>query len=319
MRESCSLLLSSTGSRLVSRIIVSTALCLVLSSRAIAKQQNEEERTLATARAELRAGHAKSAEAIIRAQLANHDSPDLHRLLADCLEAEGDFKHAAEQYRAAAAADPSEDNLFAFGSELLKYRGYQQALQVFSYAAGQFPHSARVLVGFGIAQYSLGQYDRAVETLCRAVDLDPSDTHALGFLGKMIGVSPALSAEVRSRLQHFAALYPSNAPALYFYALSLQPEEETIRQTLLESAIKLQPKFPDAHYQLGITYQKIGQSKKAIAELRIAIQQQPTLRQAHYRLARLYLQAGQTDLAKQQYAVVKSLPPESPADSTSPR
>lgn len=270
----------------------------------------------------MQAGHPKDAEALVRAALAKADDPALHRVLADCLEAGGDFKSAAVEYRAAATADPNEPNLFAFGSELLKYQGYQQAVQVFSYAAAHFPNSARVLVGLGVAQYSTGQYDDAVETLCHAVDLDPADPRALTFLGNMIDVSPKLSAEVRARLKGFVARYPDNPSALYFYARSLLPEDadgETQSKNaaeaemLLRRAVTLQPVFADAHYRLGLIYQDKRQTQKAIAEYVLAVSQQPGLKAAHYRLAQLYTQQGQKALAKQQYDLVKSLPSRPPA------
>jgi Tfp pilus assembly protein PilF len=159
MPGSCNSLLSSTGKRRASVLLVACVLCRASESSVV---QSDGSPTVERAEAELQAGHAKEAEAIVRAALAKEDRPALHRALADCLEAEGDFKNAAVEYRTAATADPNEPNLFAFGSELLKYHGYQQAVQVFSYAVSHFPTSARVLVGLGIAQYSTGQYDDAV-------------------------------------------------------------------------------------------------------------------------------------------------------------
>jgi len=314
MPGSCNSLLSSTGKRRASVLLVACVLCRASESSVV---QSDGSPTVERAEAELQAGHAKEAEAIVRAALAKEDRPALHRALAECLEAEGDFKNAAVEYRTAATADPNEPNLFAFGSELLKYHGYQQAVEVFSYAASHFPTSARVLVGLGIAQYSTGQYDDAVETLCRAVDRDPADPRALAFLGNMIDVSPNLSVQVRERLKGFATRYPNNASALYFYARSLLPEEGDREmqsknaleaETLLRRAVILQPEFADAHYRLGWIYQQQGHPKKAIAEFVLAVSQQPGLKAAHYRLAQLYTQEGQTQLAKQQYDLVKSLP-----------
>ena len=145
MLGSCSSLLSSIGKRWV------LAGAIAFAASALPEDVTQQ------AEAALQAGHAKDAEALVRTALAKGDRPDLHRMLGDCLEAEGDFKNAAVEYRTAATADPSEPNLFAFGSELLKYRGYPQAVQVFSYAAAHFPGSARIIVGLGIGQYSTGQ------------------------------------------------------------------------------------------------------------------------------------------------------------------
>jgi Tfp pilus assembly protein PilF len=312
MPGSCSSLLSSTG-RLARIAVVLSAAQLRVDAAAPPSAESAQS-AIAAAEADLHAGHAADAEKKLRSALSQHDLPELHRALGDCLEAERDFRHAAEEYRAAATADPSEPNLFAFGTELLKYHGYDQALQVFTYAVARFPKSARVLVGWGIAEYSVGQYEKAVDTLCQAVDLDPSDTRALTFLGKMIDVSPELSASVQQRLQRFAGLYPRNASAQYFYGLSLLPSEMAEAESRMKRASLLDPKLTEAHFQLGIMYQKQHKNKEAISEFLIAIQQEPSMKAAHYHLAQLYGLTGQAQLARQEYDFVKHQPAKSAPD-----
>jgi len=131
---------------------------------------------------------AKSRE-VISALLDRKDRAELHNLSGDVEEAEGHVQDAVKQYEIAARMDPTEKNLFDLGSHLLLHRGFEPALKVFAFATPRDPQSAKLRVGLGIAHYSLGQYDDAVETLCQAVDLDPKDTKALDFLGKMYDVS----------------------------------------------------------------------------------------------------------------------------------
>ena len=170
----------------------------------------------------LQTGNTARSRELITALLARKDRAELHNLLGDVEEAEGHVQDAAKQYETAARMDPTEKNLFDLGSHLLLHRGFEPALKVFSFAAPRFPQSARLRVGLGIAHYSLGQYDDAVETLCQAVDLDPKDTKALDFLGKMYDVSPQFADEVTKRLARFVQLYPENAAANYYYGLSLR-------------------------------------------------------------------------------------------------
>src|SRR5205823_12560390 len=68
---------------------------------------------------------------------------------------------------------------------------------------------------------SRGYYDDAVKVLWRAVDLQPNDPRPYYFVGKMFNVSETLSEDVTRRLAHFVRLYPQNALANYYYALSL--------------------------------------------------------------------------------------------------
>jgi tetratricopeptide (TPR) repeat protein len=248
---------------------------------------------------------AKSRE-VVAALLAREDKAELHNLLGDLEEKDGHVQEAAAQFERAARMDPSEKNLFDLGSALLRHGGYQPALTVFEYGGGRYPQSSKIRVGLGIAYYSLRKYTDAVEALCQAVDLDPKDTRALDFLGKMYDVAPELSDEVTRRLARFVELYPGNAAAAYYYALSLQRRSlsaavDTKRaEALLKRAVELDPKFADAHYELGLMYEDEKQVDKAVHEFEIAVRLRPDLSKAHYRLARLYQKQGKSALAEKE-------------------
>jgi tetratricopeptide (TPR) repeat protein len=214
-----------------------------------------------------------------------------------------DVDEIARQLERTARLDPSENNLFDLGSYLLQHDGFAPGLTVFDYGVSRYPQSARLRVGLGVALYSLGRYAEAVERLCQAVDLDPRDTKALDFLGKVYNLSPQYANEVAKRLARFVALYPDNAAANYYYALSLGSRGERY----LQKAVQLDPAFTDAHYQLGLLSEGAGEPAKAIAQYQIAIRQRPAFSQAHYRLARLYQKSGQPDRAKKEFALLKTL------------
>jgi tetratricopeptide (TPR) repeat protein len=134
------------------------------------------------------------------------------------------------------------------------------------------------------------------------VDLDPRDTKALDFLGKMQDISPQYASEVQRRLARFVALYPKNAAANYYYARSLGRSGESY----LQRAVQLNPTFTDAHYRLGLLYEETGETANAIAQFQIAVQQRPDFFQAHYHLARLYQKSGKADLARKEFALLKN-------------
>jgi tetratricopeptide (TPR) repeat protein len=236
------------------------------------------------------------------------EKSELHNLLGDVEEASGHTLEAVREYEIAARADPSERNIFDLGTELLNHAGYQQAIQIFEYGIGRFPKSARLRVGIGVAYYSVGRYTDAVTSLCAAVDLDPADTRALEFLGKMNDVSPELAGDVSRRLARFAELYPRNAAANYYYALSLRGRAKSGQiESLLTRAIDADPEMADAHYQLGILYQGNGEIAKAIRELERATQLRPDFKAAHYRLSMLYRSQGQEERARDELRIVRSL------------
>jgi tetratricopeptide (TPR) repeat protein len=220
-------------------------------------------------------------------------------------EAAGNIDAAAKELQQAAEMDPSEKNVFDFGNLLLRYRAYDGARKILRYGVERYPRSAQLKVAYGVALYSLAQYDQAVETLCEAVDLDPADSRALYFLGKMYDVSPALAAQVTSRLKNFVRQYPQNAAANYFYATSLwkgsgQEAETHLDEVeqLLQKAVTLDPSFHEAHFELGTLYERLNRDEDAIRHYRRATEIRPDIDGPYYRLARLYQRLGQSQAAR---------------------
>jgi len=263
----------------------------------------------------LESGFTAKSREIANGLLARGDKAELHNLLGEIEEKDGRIEAAAAQYQTAARMDPSEKNLFDLGSCLLRHQGFQPALKLFQFGASRYPQSAKLRVGLGIAYYSLGQYSDAVESLCQAVDLDPKDARAIEFLGKMYDVAPELSAEVSARLARFADLHPDNAAAAFYYALSLRrrnvasPGDRDMSQAeaLLKRAVKLDPNFAEAHYELGLLYEDEQQEAGALREFELAARLRPDFAKAHYRLARIYRKQGKSDLAEKEYRAFEAL------------
>lgn len=263
----------------------------------------------------LESGATEQSRQVILGLLQRQDKAELHNLLGEIEEREGHVQQSAEQYEIAARMDPSENNLFDLANELLLHRGYQPALKVLDFATQKYPKSARLRVALGVAHYSLGQYNQALDALCKAVDLDPKDTRALDFLGKMYDIAPDKAEEVTSRLARLAREYPGNAAANYYYALSLRrrtaqsrsPDANRQAEELLRRAVKLRPDWADAHYQLGLLYEDQSRPDDAIDEYQSAVRLQPSLATAHYRLGQLYRKKGQQQLAQSEFQAFEAL------------
>jgi tetratricopeptide (TPR) repeat protein len=263
----------------------------------------------------LQTGKTALSREMITGLLREKDRAELHNLLGDVEEAEGHVAEAAQQYEAAARMDPSEKNLFDLGSDLMRHRGFEPALKVFAFATERYPQSARLRVGLGIAHYSLGQYDDAVSSLCQAVDLDPGDTKALDFLGKTYDISPQYAEEVTQRLAHFVQIYPDNAAAHYYYALSLRkralvPGSNSVEgqaEIHLLRAVQLNPAYAEAHFELGLLYEDEKQDAKAVQQYELATKLRFDLSKAHYRLGRLYQKNGQSALAQKEFHAFETL------------
>ena len=128
------------------------------------------------------------------------NTAELHNLLGEIEEQDGKFVAAANEFEAAAHMDPSESNLFDWGSELLLHRTLGPAVEVFQHATERYPGSPRLAIGLGMAFYSRGNYDDAVKSLLRAADLNPYDPRCYLFLSKAYDSSPSQADEVTRAL-----------------------------------------------------------------------------------------------------------------------
>jgi tetratricopeptide (TPR) repeat protein len=267
------------------------------------------------ARALLEIDRFDDARAEVKRLLAIKDVGELHNMLGDVEERAGNLIGAAEEYQRAAHMDPSEENLFDWGNNLLQLRAYNEAAEVFTASIARHPKSARLRVGLGIAQYSRGEYREAVESFCEAADLAPSDPRPYQFLGEMYGVSPEVSGEISTRLERFVKTHSDNALAHFHYAMSLwkasaeAPTSDEMRriEALLTRAVTLDPKMANGFLQLGILLGDQKRTPEAIQALRRAVRLQPDLARAHYRLAQLYQRTGQKEAAEKELAIFRQL------------
>ena len=266
----------------------------------------------------LNSGDTAKASAQLKQMVTRHETAELDDLLAEVNEKSGDYKGAASEYYRAAQLDPTEGNIFDLATFLLQHKNYEgfldNALTFFRYGVQKYPRSAKLTVGLGVTLYAEGRYDDAVETLCAAVDLDPTDPRPFQFLGKVSTVSPARLPDIRKRLEGFVHLYPNNGLANYYYAMSLwkrsegEPVADTgVIEALLKKAIAANPDFYEAHFQLGILYQDQQKYPEAIREFEQTLALRPDFERAHYRLFLLYSRTHQKQLADQHLAILKQI------------
>ncbi|MGD0568025.1 MAG: carboxypeptidase regulatory-like domain-containing protein [Candidatus Sulfotelmatobacter sp.] len=266
---------------------------------------------------------AKDPAAMVDATKTDESGAGRHHLLAEADERQGNPVEAVREYQRAAELNPSESNLFDWGSELLLHRAPEPAIEVFTNGNRIFPNSVRLLIGLGASWYALGSYDKAAERLCQASDLNPDDLTPYLFMGKMQAVEATESDGVVERLARFVRLHPQNALANYYYAVGLwkrrkSPEdaaEVDQVKALLQKAVHLDPKLGPGFLQLGILYSEQKNLPGAVAAYQQAIRVTPELEEAHYRLAQAYRQTGETSKAQAELQVYARISKEK-ADET---
>src|SRR6266576_931814 len=206
----------------------------------------------------IQTGRLADARQLIQDLLKRKNTAELHNLLGEVEEKDGKFVAAENEYETAAHMEPSESNLFDWGSELLLHRTLGPAVEVFQQAAERYPASQRLAIGLGVALYARGNYDDAGKSLLRATDLNPADPGCYLFLSKAYDGSPGQAGDAIQRFRRFAELRPGKERALYYYAMGLsegkraqEPDLDLHQiESLLSKSLAIDPKLAEAHLQL---------------------------------------------------------------------
>ncbi len=254
-------------------------------------------------------GDLQTARAHLRNLLAERNTGDLHRLAGEIDEESGDPLSAVHEFELAARLDPSEQNYFEWGSELLFHRAVLQARVVFEEGVKAYPKSSRMLTALGGTLFASALYDEAAQRLCDASDLNPANPEPYLFMGKIEIAAPNPLACVEQKLARFAQLQPQNSLANYFYAMAIwkqhegSPSPQTLAEveTRLTRAVTLDPKCADAYLQLGNLQASRRDYAKAAWFYTHAIEANPQLSDAYYRLAVAYDRMGERAKAKQEF------------------
>jgi tetratricopeptide (TPR) repeat protein len=255
------------------------------------------------------------AQLLLRDLIRRKDTAEFHNLLGEADEALGDPTSAVNEFQLAAQMDPSEKNMFDWGNELVLHETVEPAMEVFKRGVALYPNSLRMYIGLGIALYSRNSYDAAIEALCHASDLNPSDPRPYLFLGKMYNASVAHADLVAKRMKRFMETNPDNALAYYYGGLTAwkgfrsgeQGVDVVQVEALFRKSLALDPRLADAHLQLGILCYDQHREPEAISEFQAAIRLNPDDPDAHYRLAQAYLRTGDQERGQEELQLYEKL------------
>src|SRR5439155_22482822 len=84
--------------------------------------------------------------------------------------------------------------------------------------------------------------------------------------------------------------------------------DEAGAEARLLKSIALDPAFADAHYHLGVLYQKHNEATKAVREFEAAVKIRNDLKAAHYRLSALYRAQGFAEKDGRELEIFWALP-----------
>ncbi len=263
---------------------------------------------LARETAALKSGGA-TGKATAQTLVAHDENAALHRQRAELDEKSGDPLGAVHEFEQAVRLDPSEQNYFAWGSELLLHRAVWQAVDVFKAGNRLHPGSARLLTALGSALFAGDLFKEAAASLCAASDLQPEEAAPYTFMGRVVIAAPGPLPCVETRLARFAQQQPGNAMANYFLAMTIWKRQEhaadpvQVEQVrmLLKRAVAADPGYAEAYLQLGILAAAQHRSDEAMQYYAKAIVADPQCSEAHYRLGVAYDRSGASEKARREF------------------
>ena len=163
----------------------------------------------------------------------------------------------------------------------------------------------------GRLDYDAGQYAAAIRRYERVIAKDPSFVRAYDNLGlsyEALNQTDQAVAQYRKAVElNRRAAAPDGWPALNLGKLLRTRGDVDEAEALFREALRYNPGFAQAHYQLGVLLEHRGQIDEATAELMKAVELDPEYADPHYALMRIYQRLGRTADAERALATFKRL------------
>jgi tetratricopeptide (TPR) repeat protein len=233
--------------------------------RALALDANYPEALWGAAKLAGGAGDWKAANAYLKRMLKN--APPRPEVLRDLAVASMQIDDMQTAHDAAQDLEAMEhgslDSVLVMSAVLIRGLHYGEAVELSQKALQQYPNDKRLELALGTAQFKLGKIDEAEPHLKAALGQGAADGevhYTLGLIAKQRGDTPVATAQLEAAL----ALDPKRPDVLSSLAqLYLQANEVQKARKALERAVQLAPEEPQNHYQLAITYRRLGLSAEA--------------------------------------------------------
>lgn len=220
----------------------------------------------------------------------------------------GEYKEAVPYLKEATAGDPQ--NLpfrLALAHSCLWSKQYQCVLDVYHEILTLNAESAEADMLAGEALDEMKDSAGAAQQFRAAVKADPREPNVHFGLGYLLWGLMQYE-EAAQEFQAELANNPDHAQALAYLAdTDMRLSHPDVAPTLLEKAIRNDPKIALAHLDLGILFSDAGRKEDALRELKIAEKLTPGDQNVHYRLGRFYQSMGKKDEAKAEFDKTRGL------------
>jgi tetratricopeptide (TPR) repeat protein len=252
---------------------------------------------------------------IVRPFAGPQGKADASDLLGAIEEKRGRAADAERAFQEAAAREPSnEDYCFDYGNSFVQHGKVTSAIAVFRTAVADLPRSWKLRVGLGSAYYFAADYESAAGALLEAVRLKPDSTAAWFLLGETYESAVSVQPAIETAFGSYLKSAPRDAWAYYHYGAILYQRAQAsgrggYQQAMLNlnQALRLNPKFAQAYFELGLIAMAEGKTEQSMAALQKAVSLEPGFAAAHYRLGLAYKRVGNETRAQQEVSRFRAL------------
>jgi len=213
--------------------------------------------------------------------------------------------------------DPADDysafQLQQMGGKFLAARDFGQALKFLSLAERKRPNDAAIQYDLGLAYYERGLKTDALTHLKKALALRPDYPEADNALGRFYAEEGQLDLAQHSFQRAINNPF-YQTPQLALYNLGLVYEKKGDTEMALkqyQEAVRLQRSYGAAYYRMGQLLEQLRRADEAREAYGNAIEFSPDLVEAHYRYGVMSYTAGELENALYSLNRVVKLSPRS--------
>jgi Flp pilus assembly protein TadD len=227
-----------------------------------------------------------------------------------------DYMNAAIAWKKSEVIAPLEPRLeFSLAMAYIQISHPDWARKVLDTLAVQNPKEALYSYWLGRLDYEGHEYNRAIAHFRRAIELAPAMSRAYDNLGLCYYYQNENDLAVENYKKAIELDRNSGQPSAWPYlnlAITLQFQNDLPgAESNLREAIRLNPDFSQALFQLGLVLEDRGKLQEAVEELQEAARLNASYAEPHMALARIYRKLGQEAAAREEVQAYLRLHPHS--------
>lgn len=228
------------------------------------------------------------------------DKVHLYELLREAATAtrEGRFDGALEAIDRVIAEDPHVPEAHNMAGNVHSQQGnHERALLAYKEALAEDPQHLGALFSLALTYEELGRIEEATVGLERVLELDPRASQASFVLAQM----QIDREEFNEALSTLGAIEDPGSAGERALRRNLVAECYIGLDRLddaraeLDRALELKPDLPDAHYNLGVIFERRGNMERAMEAYGQELEVSPNSFRAHFGMAKLFGATGRAD------------------------